>query len=76
MARSPNSALNRLPMRIGVALALSLTAPAFARDPPPEADEYIVVTGGSVREPANAQWTEDMSLPELPTATDDSAGGK
>jgi hypothetical protein len=38
------------------------------------APEDIVV--GSVRERSNAQWTEDMSLPELPTAPDDSAAGK
>jgi hypothetical protein len=70
MARFTNSGLNRLPVRIGAALALLLAAPAFGQDPPPEPDEYIVVTGGSVREPANAQLVEDMSLPELPTATD------
>jgi hypothetical protein len=38
------------------------------------APEDIMV--GSVREPSNAQWTEDMSLPELPTAPDDSPAGK
>lgn len=76
MARFPKFSLYRLPMTIGAALALSLAAPAFAQDPPPAADEYIVVTGGSVREPANAQEAEDMSLPELPTAADISAAGK
>jgi hypothetical protein len=63
-------------MRIGAALALSLAVPAFGQDSPPEPDEYIVVTGGSVREPADAQWTEDLSLPELPTATDNSTAGR
>jgi hypothetical protein len=70
MARFPNWVSYRLPMSIGAALALSLAAPAFGQDSPPEADEYLVVTGGSVREPANAQSTEDLSLPELPTATE------
>jgi hypothetical protein len=40
------------------------------------AGQQIVVTGGTVREPANAQWIEDLSLPELPTAPDDSAASK
>jgi hypothetical protein len=38
--------------------------------------EDIVVTGGIVRDPANAQWTEDLSLPELPAAPDDSHAGQ
>jgi hypothetical protein len=82
----------RLPMRIGAALALTLSAPAFGQDAPPAdasmqqaaapceiqaereaAPDCIVVTGGTVREPANVQWTEDVNLPELPTAPDDGA---
>jgi hypothetical protein len=91
-ARGPICVLYRLPFRIGAALALSLTAPVFAQDPGRvdspapcaaqaasavvQQEQEIVVTGGTVREPSNAQWTEDMSLPELPTAPDDSAADK
>ena len=78
----------RLPLKI--ALALSLAGPAFAQDspPPPPCEvaggpaaeqpekEEIVVTGGTVRDPADAQWTEDLTLPELPTAPDDTTPGK
>jgi hypothetical protein len=74
----------RLPMRIGAALALALAAPVFGQDSPaaapcekaPAVEQQEIVVMGSVREPANAEWTEDMSLPELPTAPDDSPAGK
>ena len=38
--------------------------------------EDVIVTGGTVRDPANARWTEDLTLPELPTAPDESPSGK
>jgi hypothetical protein len=32
----------------------------------------MYITAGGVHVPTATQWTEDRSLPELPTATDDS----
>jgi len=79
-ARGPICVSYRLPMRIGAAaLALALAAPVFGQDSPPPceaqpraATQDIVITGGTVREPSDAQWSEDLSVPELPTAPDDS----
>jgi hypothetical protein len=51
-------------------------APCEIQDGRKATSQDIVVTGGTVREPANAQWVEDLSLPELPTAPDDSPAGK
>jgi hypothetical protein len=68
----------RLPLRIAAALALSVASPVFGQDSQPPCDTEprrtateIVVFGGTVREAASARWTEDLSLPELPTAPDD-----
>jgi hypothetical protein len=48
-------------------------APCETEPAPEAAAQDIVVIGGTVRDPSNAQWTEDIVLPELPTAPDDSA---
>jgi len=45
-------------------------APADTQPKPPE--PMYVITAGGVHVPAASKWTEDRSLPELPTATDDS----
>lgn len=45
-------------------------APAQASAASKSVDHVVVLVGG-VHDPADAQWVEDTSLPELPTAVDD-----
>ncbi len=105
-AKGPICVSYRLPIGLGVALALSLAAPVFAQDatpthaaigqsvapvrlnsPVPRANPgtlavtkpkapEVIVTGGGVRIPSAARWTEDLGVPEIPTAADDSVSAK
>lgn len=51
-------------------------APGTLADAKAKAPEMLMVIGGGVRDPSAARWTEDLSVPEIPTAVDDSASGK
>jgi len=104
-AKGPICVSYRLPIALGAALALSMAAPAMARDvtsshgpprhvvagptrivspiplanPVPRAQtvpEPVFVTGGGVHDPAAAQWTDDLSVLELPTVADDGGASK
>ena len=55
-----------------IASPASKTPAARPVDTGPKASEPVYVTAGGVHMPAVSQWTEDTSVPELPTATDDS----
>ncbi|HTD28822.1 MAG TPA: hypothetical protein VK660_05485 [Xanthomonadaceae bacterium] len=57
---------------VSPAPAAAQAAPANVQANPPE----MMITAGGVRVPSDARWTEDMSLPELPTAPDNSISGK
>ena len=70
-------------IRQAVSTPANLQSPIPLADPvatkaktKPKVLEPMIVTGGGVRLPSAAQWTEDLSVPELPTATDDGAVGK
>ena len=73
-AKGPICVSYRLPVRIGAVLALALSAPVFGQDAPAPVETVVAtqeIVVGTVREPSSAQWVEDTSLPELPTAPDD-----
>jgi len=60
------------PVHVSSPVSNAAVAPA-SNDKPKEPD--IIVLAGGVHVPSATRWTEDLSLPELPTASDDSLAG-